>query len=880
MKADKDKGHEPGFISENEKLYRSLFENVHDGIYRSTPDGCILMANPALVKMLGYESDDDLKKLNIGKDIYNSASERDLFVKQIVIDGRLKDNELVLKRKDGSKITVLENSHAVYDNNGTLLFYEGTLTDITGIKHTEEALRESEDRYRSLLETHQDGLSLFDIQGRFIYFNSRKKMMLGYENDEELLKTNIFSIIHPDDRQRVRKLFMEFMKKGTIPRIEARVLRKDGSSFWAEFSASMLKDSSGKPFRIMDSMRDISERKQADEQLMLLKHSVDAHYDGAFWMDTENRFVYVNDAACRDTGYTRQELLGKDISFINPLGTKEVMKLIWDRLRKSGSFTAEAVHRRKNGTLYPVELVTSYINFGGKEYNCGFARDISDRKNSAEEMRLRLEQLRQIIDLVPSYIFAKDGDGKFLLANKALAEVFGLSTDEIQGKNDGDYGATKEQVRWYRKHDLDVIKNGIPVHIPEEQVLRKDGTLGWFQTVKIPYKHPGYDKPAILGVATEITERKKVEDELRKSELRFRKLFEAHSAVKLLIDPESGLIVDANRAASEFYGWPVPKLKKMKIGGISAYPANKIKANIKLTMKNSSAYFEAVHRLSNGSLRDVEIFASKVNIDDKNYLHSIIHDITDKKKILKDLIAAKEKAEESDMVKTAFLHNISHEIRTPMNAIVGFSSLLEGPGLSEKVRSQYINIISQSSNQLLSIITDIVDISNIETGHVKISADSIKINELIKKIHDQYRITSDEAKLTFRYVLPEKTSRLKIISDETKLVQIISNLLDNSFKFTNKGTIEFGYNVKGDFLEFFVIDTGAGIEKENVEKIFERFFQADSSSNQKTEGTGLGLSICKGYVELMGGKIWAESRYGKGSVFRFTIPALKKNSAR
>jgi PAS domain S-box-containing protein len=547
------------------------------------------------------------------------------------------------------------------------------------------------------------------------------------------------------------------------------------------------------------------------------------------------------------------------------------------------------VHRRKNGTIYPVELVTSYINFGGKEYSCGFARDISDRKASAEEMRLRLEQLRQIIDLVPSYIFAKDIDGKFLLANKALADVFGLSPQEIQGKKDSDYGASKEQIKWYRKNDLEVIKKGTPLFIPEEQVLRKDGTLGWFQTVKIPYKHPGYDKPAILGVATEITERKEVEDELRKSEERFRKLFESHSAVKLLIDPESGSIIDANKAAAEFYGWSVPKLKKMRITDISVNPEEEILKNMRLVMKTSSASFEATHKLAKGSFRDVEIFASKINIDNRDYLHSIIHDITDKKKILKYLVTAKEKAEESDKIKTAFLHNISHEIRTPMNAIVGFSSLLDSPELSEEARKQYTSIIFQSSNQLLSIITDIVDISNIETGHVKIAKEAVLINRLIEKIHDQYSLRADESKLTLRYILPKGTDKLKILSDETKLVQIISNLLNNSFKFTRKGKIEFGYEVKGACLEFFVDDTGAGIKKENIEKIFERFFQDDNISYQKTDGTGLGLSICRGYVELMGGRIWAESKKGKGSVLRFTIPltpaktkspARKKNKAR
>lgn len=866
---------------EEEDLYRSLFENVHDGIYRSTIDGRIITANPALVRMLGYESEDELRNLNIAKDIYVSSEQRNAFVKKIGEEGNLKDTELTLRKKDGSNIIVLENSHAVYDKLGKLLFYEGTLTDITRLKQTDQALHESEHRYRTLIETLQDGLSLFDLSGKLIYFNSMKKKMLGYENDEELMKINTFEMIHPDDQSKAQKLFSDLMKKGTIPHSEVKVLRKDGSWFWADFSASVLKDANDNPLYIMDTMRDITLRKMDEEQLMVLKHSIDSHYDGAYWLDTDNRIIYVNNAGCRDTGYSSEELIGKHVSFINPLSTNQVLKLIWDKLRKDGSFTSEAVHRHKNGTLYPVEIVTSYIKFEGKEYSCGFARDISDRKSAAEEMRRRLEQLRQIIDLVPSYIFAKDIDGKFLLANKALAEVFGLSPEEIQGKNDSDYGASKEQIKWYRKHDLEVINKGIPVHIPEEQVLRKDGSLGWFQTVKIPYRHPGYNKPAILGVATEITERKEVEDELRKSEERFRKLFESHSAVKLLIDPVSSSIVDANKAASEFYGWPISKLKKMKMAELIASPKNKILSRMRSVLKNNSSYFESKHRLANGSKRDVEIFVSKIKIDDKYYLHSIIHDITDKKKILKDLTTAKEKAEESDKVKTAFLHNISHEIRTPMNAIVGFSSLLDSPELSEEVRRQYVDIISQSSNQLLSIISDIVDISNIEAGHVKITRTVIRINDTIRKVIDQYRLKADGSKLVIRYTPGQKNRKLEIQTDETKLVQVLSNLLDNSVKFTDEGSIEVGYNLTGNFVEFFVRDTGPGVEPENLDRIFERFYQAESTSNHKTEGTGLGLSISKGYVELLGGKIWVESNPGKGSIFRFTIPYLipkyKKN---
>jgi PAS domain S-box-containing protein len=734
--------------------YRLLFEHVHDGIYQSTVEGKILTANPALVKMLGYDSEEELKRINIATEIYVNASERDRYLQLLREKGNLDDAELVLKKKDGSHIIVQEHSHIVYNNRGEILYYEGTLTDITQKKLAERALRESEKKYQTLIETSQDGISLFDLTGKLLYFNQRKKLMMGYESDEEFMKINTLDMIHPDDRESGKNLFREVMMAGSISNKELRIIRKDGSSFWAEFNAETLKEADGSHHLIMDTMRDITERKR-----------------------------------------------------------------------------------------------------------------------NAEDMRLRLEQLRQIIDLVPSYFFAKDIDGKFLMVNKALAEVFGLEPEEIIGKTDRDYGATEEQAEGYRNADLTVIERGVPVIIPEEQVLRKDGTLGWFQTVKIPYKHPGWDRPAILGVATEITERKEIEDELRRSEERFRKLFESHAAVKLLIDPESGSIIDANNAAAEFYGWNMERLRKMNLFDICTQSPGDLKKMLGRTNQDKGIFFESVHRLASGSLRDVEVFASRIDIEDHTYLHTIVHDITDKKKILTDLIIAKEKSEESDRLKTAFMHNISHEIRTPMNAIVGFTSLMESSDLSEETRKQYFDIIYQSSNQLLSIISDIVDISNIETGHLKISPEKVNINLILRKLYEQYSYKAKLENITFVVSVTLEDSSAITICDEIKLIQVISNLLNNAFKFTTKGSVEFGYSKLNGYLQFFVKDTGSGISEENFSRIFDRFYQIENPFI-KPGGTGLGLSICKAYVELMGGRIWLESEPGKGSTFYFTLPFL------
>lgn len=260
-------------------------------------------------------------------------------------------------------------------------------------------------------------------------------------------------------------------------------------------------------------------------------------------------------------------------------------------------------------------------------------------------------------------------------------------------------------------------------------------------------------------------------------------------------------------------------------------------------------------------------------------LEGFISDITERKRIEEELIRAKEKAEQSDRLKTAFLHNISHEIRTPMNAIVGFTTLLDTPDTTDESRRQYIDIIYQSSNQLLSIITDIVDISNIETGLVKISQSAVNLNTLIRNLFEQYRLRTQQQNLVLNFSTHLGDSEAFVMTDETKVIQIFSNLLNNALRFTKKGRIELGYVVRGEMVEFFVSDTGIGIAPENHEKVFERFFQVEGPSSKQYSGTGLGLSISKAYAELLGGKIWVISAPGEGSLFCFSIPFKKPHES-
>jgi signal transduction histidine kinase/DNA-binding NarL/FixJ family response regulator len=243
----------------------------------------------------------------------------------------------------------------------------------------------------------------------------------------------------------------------------------------------------------------------------------------------------------------------------------------------------------------------------------------------------------------------------------------------------------------------------------------------------------------------------------------------------------------------------------------------------------------------------------------------------EKEKRAAELIIAKENAEESDKLKTAFLQNMSHEIRTPLNGIIGFSALLNFDDISKEEIKEYTALINQSGKRLIEIVNNVLDISKIQTGQIKIEQKAIVVISMFSDLFTFFSPIAIIKKISLKYH-NEKDEQRSIFTDEAKLHQILVNLINNALKFTKSGQVDYGYEVKGDFLQFFVKDTGIGIEEELYEKIFERFIQAEQSMTKNYEGAGLGLAISKGLIELLGGKIWVKSEIGKGSTFFFTLP--------
>lgn len=424
---------------------------------------------------------------------------------------------------------------------------------------------------------------------------------------------------------------------------------------------------------------------------------------------------------------------------------------------------------------------------------------------------------------------------------------------------------------------LEDLVNQRTIELTEELTERKRAEKKLIQTLDKINRNRKAIMNLMEDLKAEVGERKNIEEKLQAERNLLRTLIDSLPDTIYIMDKECRKIV-ANKADVSYLGL---KAEAEIIGktDLELFPGETGKlfhANNLFVLKSGKPVIDLEENFIGKKGEEHWLLTSQYPLYDSNGqvtgLLGTGHDITKRKKAEEELIRARDKAEESDRLKTAFLHNISHEIRTPMNAIIGFSALLSEPGLDSEDQKSFVDTIIRSSNHLLAIVSDIIEISNIEAGILKIYKNKFNLNPLLDKLYKQFNPNALEKGIEFRYETAFADTKDYIQTDSSKLSQILSNLLNNAFKFTTKGQISFGYNQKNDHLGFYISDTGIGIAEDQYSNIFERFYQVESSVSRQYEGTGLGLPISKAYVELLGGEIWLTSEKGKGSVFYFNIP--------
>jgi PAS domain S-box-containing protein len=396
----------------------------------------------------------------------------------------------------------------------------------------------------------------------------------------------------------------------------------------------------------------------------------------------------------------------------------------------------------------------------------------------------------------------------------------------------------------------------------------------------------------------QIDKRKESDHNLKESKEKFHSYIE-HSPVGVFVVDKTGKYYDCNPAAYEIVGYTREELLSMSI--IDLLPADEVEKGLQgFEQLCKEGFLKVETKLLRKDKSTIYVILEAVKLPENNMFLSFTTDIQ-KIKVAEfelrkkfdevesiniklretniELLIAKDKAEEGDRLKSAFLANMSHEIRTPMNGILGFASLLKEPKLSGEEQQEYIHIIEKSGARMLNIIDDIVCVSKIESGIMETYLSETNINEQTEYVYNLFKLDAARKKLTitFKNGLPDNESIVN--TDKEKFISVLSNLVKNAIKYTDIGSVEFGYNLKnknksGDLfnLEFYVKDTGIGVPKNMQEAIFERFIQADVTDKMARYGAGLGLAISRAYVGVLGGRIWVESKKGKGSIFYFTIP--------
>lgn len=646
------------------------------------------------------------------------------------------------------------------------------------------------------------------------------------------------------------------------------------------------------------------------------------------WKDVDGYPVVYATQSIRDiTGYELSSVLSSDFLFLNCVYEKDLMRLQIDLRLKldegSSNFTLPPYRIvAEDGSITWVEE-TIFKRFVENDvpYMVGYLRDISSFMDS----NLFLRKIAMAADQSGSPIIITNCRGDIEYANNQFATLSGYSKDELMGLNTRQLRSENGSIDSYMGL-WDTIMKG-DVWKGELCNRRKDGSYYWDSTTITPIKDEQGVIVNFLAISEDVTDLFNSRDEINRKE----KLLHSAAIIGKILLSEESLDDVINEALAllgdtilrdrvyvfeiesdpigeqayfmQRYEWVkegvVPQLGNPDLQYVPVMPEYKrwfdilmkgdiIKGNVSEFPDAEVAILEEQDIVS---IVVVPIWLENscwgfVGIDDcrikDNWsdgeiailgsLASSIGMAIVKWRRKQELIKAKERAEESDRLKTAFLQNISHEIRTPMNGILGFIDLLNEDELSPEMQHEYLNIIKQSSNRLLSTVNDIINISKIEAGMVVAVEQVVNVNAQLEQLYKFFlpEIERKGMKLVLADGVSDRVAR--IFTDEEKLYAIISNLIKNAIKYSNSGTIEIGYNIEGENIVFYVKDEGIGIPKDRQKAIFDRFVQADITAARSHEGAGLGLSIVSAYVKMLNGSIWVESEIDKGSVFYVSLP--------
>ena len=855
-------------VRKTENHFRALINKAPDGVALIDADGKFIFISPAAKKMFGFAE---------GLEDYGKPDElthpEDL---SMVLD------ELGKLLKDPSYSPTLQYRFTTAE--GDYKWIESTFSnmlanpdiqaiiinfrDINERKIAEELSKESEYFFKESQRAAFVGSYRFDLQKN--HWTSSEVMDQIFGIDEAFVRTleGWLDLAHPDDKEMMATYFKEEVVGKRLPfNKEYRIIRRsDGEMRWLLGLGKLSSDADGNIVSMTGTIQDITDRIQAREALNenenKYRELFEANTDSIaiFLISPEGRpqFIDCNENNARLLGYSKEEIYHISPDQIEIRVSEEEQMFRIKELEEKGEAGFETKLIHKSGRLIDVEIKAKVIKYKNQLAVMNISRDITKRKQQEESLKQSNELNNSLLQAIPFGIDIVDEAGNILFMSDNLK------------KNIGSKSVGRKCWELYCDDRLQCEKCPLMggIKIGETKLYEAGGLLGG-KTFQI--SHTGmmfHGQNAMLEIFQDITGKKEVEKKLKLLAYSLESISECVS-----ITDNDDKIIYVNKSFVHTYGYSYKELIGQHTSLLRSpdMAFEHVRDILPVTIDGGWSG-EIMNRKKDGTLFPISLSTSIIRdeLEKPIALIGVARDITEDRRSRAELIAAKDMAEESNRLKTAFLNNMSHEIRTPMNHIMGFSSLMAEVQGPEK--DEFAQIILKSSNQLLTLIENVILLSRLQSEISAITKNEINPGTLITSLGKTFGNECLKKNIGLHLRIPQDHLEHSILADQEKIKLIMTNLISNAIKYTLVGFVEVGYELHAKEIKFYVKDSGLGIPQKEQEKVFDSFYRSEQALNLAIGGTGLGLSIVRELVKALGGTLQLESHPGKGSCFNLTIP--------
>jgi len=866
-------------LIESELRYRTIFENSAVAITLTDKNERIVSWNKYAENLLGMGKDDlYLKPISLLYPIEEWKKIRSENVRQ---KGMQHHMETKILKKNSELIDADLSISVLKNHEGKVVGSIGVIKDITARKKMERELEYERDLLQSLLDNIPDSIYFKDENSRFVKVNKAKaehsnvfsEDMIG-KTDFDFLTENVARDIHDDDKK--------VMKTGKpiINKIE-KIIDADDVEHWVSVTKIPRYNEDGEVIGTMGISRDVTEIKRADDEIgkseKKYRNLFETAIDPIIIIDKNGYFSDVNQQVVELLGYSKKDLIGKKFDEMGIL-TKESLSKTLDNFAKRMSgkkippYEIEAI--AKNGEKIYVEINANSLYEDGKIVgDLVIFRDLKERykrKKAEEELIESEKKFRNIFDATSDFLLYLDPNGAISDINNTATTLCGLKKEEVIGKSLFEIGKLFSEEDTKKHFDaINKVAREEKSSDYECDLITKNGTKYRFLFSNDCIKEKEEVK-GILVRGRDVTQRQRAWEELVKLEEKYRVLAETSADGVLTIDP-LGRLTYVNPSFEKMCGRRksqiLATLFRNYLSDDSIYLFQQIFIDTrKKDEKIENVELELVH--ADG--HSIPLEANIAPLEKENEFAGMVctvRDITERKKIEEEL-------KKSERLKTEFMNIAAHELKSPVTPIKGYLDLIiHDEDTSEKVKN-WAKISLRNSERLLKLVGDILDVSRLDSDTMRFDMEKLNPVEVLHEVVEDMKLSINNKKLELITAIPKDLS--SIMGDRNRLSQVLKNLIVNAIKFTDNGSITIGAEEKDGHILIWVEDTGIGISKNELNKIFTKFYQAYTGDDRKNEGVGLGLFICKEIVQKHRGEIWAESKLGEGSRVYIKLPYIHK----